>query len=275
MSLDRYSEVKTLPEMSWWEVKEALKQTDIVLVPVGSVENHGPHCPLDSDNIKNLEFVRRTSKKLEENGIKNVFGPNIPFGYAPNHMHFSGTISLSVSTFHNLIKEVCLSLVKHGFKRLVLFVGHGGNHPGMRLAARELRDETEARFFVINYHPLYGPLYTDISKAERPWFAADAEWHQGDFGTSMLLATRPDLVYMERARKRYSDFMQKKKENVGLGPSLDDWLLYDTKDFAGEDYGAVGDALVASAERGHEIFERVTDQITAFLVAELKTSKLV
>lgn len=271
----RYLDVKTLPEMTWLEVKEALEQTDIVLVSVGSVENHGAHLPLDSDNLKNQEFMRRTSKKLEERGIKNVYGPMIPFGLCPNHMDFAGTITISDFTLHNLIKDVCLSLIKHGFKRLVLFVGHGGNWPTMRLVARELKDETSARMFVINYHMLYGPQYPEISKSARPRFGADGEWHGGDFGTSLLLTIRPDLVHMDKARVYFADdFMQNKKASAGgLAPPLDDWLMYNTKDLA-PDYGAVGDALCATAETGELLLEKVTDQIADFLEIELKMSKL-
>lgn len=273
MESNKYRGVKTLPEMTWLEVKEALEETDIVLVSVGSVENHGAHLPLDSDNLKNQEFMRRSSKKLEERGIKNVYGPMIPFGFCPNHMDFPGTITLSASTLHTVIKEVCLCLIKHGFRRVVLFVGHGGNWPTMRLVARELQDETNARMFVVNYHTLYGPLFPEISKSARPRFGADAEWHGGDFGTSLLLTIRPDLVHMDKAQRYFSDFMEKKKVKVGLAPTLDDWMLYNTKEFTG-DYGAAGDALCATAETGELLLEKVTDQIVDFLEAELKRSKI-
>ncbi|MBC8492437.1 MAG: creatininase family protein, partial [Chloroflexi bacterium] len=86
---------KTLEDMTWEELSEVLKETDIVIVPVGSTEQHGPHLPLATDTIQATEIAKRTVVRLAEEGIKVVAGPTIPFGVAPYHMSFSGTITLS------------------------------------------------------------------------------------------------------------------------------------------------------------------------------------
>ena len=88
----------TMFEMTWEEVGEALKETDMVIVPTGATEQHGPHLPLGTDTMGVVEFARRTAAQLEEEGIKALVAPPVPFGISSYHMPFPGTISLHNTT---------------------------------------------------------------------------------------------------------------------------------------------------------------------------------
>jgi creatinine amidohydrolase len=107
---------KTLYEMTWEEAQEVLRETNLVILPTGSTEQHGPHLPLGNDALQVREMARRIVVQLGEKGVKSVAGPLIPFGVASYHMPFPGTISLQASTFQTLMFEVCMSLYRHGFR---------------------------------------------------------------------------------------------------------------------------------------------------------------
>ena len=115
------------------EVEEYLKENDIVLFPTGSTEQHGKHIAIDNDAFTALEVSKRVAEKT---GV--LVAPVMPFGYSPHHMAFSGTITLPFETLLQVYKEVCKSLMKHGFKKIVIMNGHGGNSNVIAEALRRI-----------------------------------------------------------------------------------------------------------------------------------------
>jgi creatinine amidohydrolase len=107
-----------LAETSWVEVKEWLEKTDIVLVPFGSCERHGPHIPLGTDSFHTWEVTVRAAKKADV-----PHAPMIPYGYSPHHMYKlgqgAGTITLRARTIQNIIYDVAKSLIFHGFNKII------------------------------------------------------------------------------------------------------------------------------------------------------------
>ena len=120
-----------LEEMSWPEVAKLAKQKKTVLIPVGSIEQHGPHLPLNCDLTAAWEVSLRVARK-----IGAVVAPPIIPGVSTHHMPFPGTITLSPSTFIKVVKEYCASISRHGFKELVLVNGHGGNSASLTITRR-------------------------------------------------------------------------------------------------------------------------------------------
>src|SRR5690606_17650696 len=125
---------KALPEMSWSEVEEILKDTRIVLIPCGTIEAHGPHLPLNSDNVQADYMCRLMAKKLAEDGIKAVTGPVMCFGNNPEKLSFPGTIHFNPGLVQTIMEEICLNLYHHGFDRFAFVMGHGGNAAIQELA---------------------------------------------------------------------------------------------------------------------------------------------
>jgi creatinine amidohydrolase len=191
---------KTLPEMSWVEVEEALKKTNIIIVPVASTEAHGPHLPLMTDCIHGTDLARRTAQLLAQEGVDVVAGPTIPFGVTPGLFAFPGTIHLRNRTAIELIKDVCVSLDHHGFKKIILVLAHGGNFATMQVAAEELRNEIEADVYFATALKVMESHYEEILHSDRP----TEEGHSGEGETSRVLAITPELVQPERMEVYYA-----------------------------------------------------------------------
>lgn len=248
---------KTLEDMTWEELSEVLKETDIVIVPVGSTEQHGPHLPLATDTIQATEIAKRTVVRLAEEGIKVVAGPTIPFGVAPYHMSFSGTITLSADTLKAVIKEVCTSLYHHGFRRFVLLLGHGGNYAVMQVAAQDLVIELpESKVIFLNYLPALESKYPEFLTSGR------AEGHSGEGETARILLTHPDLVQMDRAQVYYSRKADEAESDDH--PLLGGGIYVPVRDWrAITPYGSAGNPTLAKPETGQKGYDVIVDWVCA------------
>ena len=191
---------KTLFEMTWKEVSEMLKKTDIVIIPVGSTEQHGTHLPLGSDSFQATDLTKMVAEKLHKKGITIAIAPTIPFGISPHHMKFPGSITLSVDTLLTILKEVCGSLHHHGFRRFVLLLGHGGNLNTLNLAADYLSEALpDTKFIVPDWLPINSAEYQNILESERPI----DEHHSGEGETSRMMFSTPNLVLLKEAEPYY------------------------------------------------------------------------
>jgi creatinine amidohydrolase len=238
---------KTLYEMSWEEVQEALTETDIALVPVGAVEQHGPHLPLGSDSMQGIDFCRRLRLMLDEDGFPVVAGPPIHFGISSAHSAFPGTIALRPKTMLAVIEETCLCLYEHGFRRFALILGHGGNWPVMQLAVQSLMTQKpDIMVIALNWLGYLYENYPDILTSKRP------EKHSGEGETARMLATHPELVEMERAQVYYPDAEADKK--YGHPPGV-----YKTMRSMKEvtPVGSMGNPALAAADTGEKIYDLV------------------
>jgi creatinine amidohydrolase len=244
---------KTLFEMTWEETQEALEETDLVVMPIGSTEQHGPHLPLGNDALQVREMARRIVVKLDEMGTKAVAGPLVPFGVAPYHMAFPGTIHLHATTFQALMREVCLSLYRHGFKKFAFPLGHGGNLGSMQVVAQQLVDEAEdIQAVVINWLPMIHHHYSELLTSEKN------EGHGGEPETSRLLAMHPELVEIERVRVYYSQKADDLESDDH--PLLGGGIFKTTRSFReATPYGSVGNATLAKAETGEKLLDLMCD----------------
>lgn len=120
-----------LENMKWPDVEKNLKINDIAVIPVGAMEQHGKHMPFKTDT----EIARAVSIRIGKN-TKALVIPTIQFGLSTHHMKFPGTITLTNFTFINLITDICDSLIKHGFKNMLIINAHGGNTPLLTEATR-------------------------------------------------------------------------------------------------------------------------------------------
>jgi creatinine amidohydrolase len=185
---------KTLMEMTWEEVADALKETDICLISVGAIEEHGYHLPLGTDTLQSTESVKTVQRVLAEEGIKIVIGPTIEFGINPGAMSYPGSITVRPDTLKALIIDVCESLYHHGFRNIALFLGHDENMHTMAVAAQELvRDHNDLRVITLNPMPALKASEGASLKPSRP------DGHGGAGETSRALALHPNLVMLERA----------------------------------------------------------------------------
>lgn len=234
-----------------WGTKAALKETDLVVLPIGSTEQHGPHLPLGNDAIQVREMSRRIALKLADRGIKAIVGPLVPFGVAPYHMPFPGTITLQPATFQALMYDVMMSLYRHGFRRFALPMGHGGNLASMQVVAQRFVDETQGtKALVMNALPIMSTKFDEYFVSKKK------EGHAGEGETSRLLACHPELVEMKRARVYYSDAADRAEDKNhplmggGLFNAKRSW-----KEVA--PHGSVGNPTLAKAESGEKWWDLI------------------
>jgi creatinine amidohydrolase len=189
---------KSWAMMTSHELAAALAETDVALVPVGAIEQHGGHLPLGQDNFQIEEIVRRAVIKLGASGKKAIFGPTIPFAPISN-LKFPGSIDIRPSTLVLLVKEVCLNLRRDGIRKIVLVMGHDMSLGALMVAARELAAETsdELEVIVLNWLPFVVKLlpeaFAGIPKGMR-------DGHGGAGETARMLAQHPSLVAQDKER---------------------------------------------------------------------------
>jgi creatinine amidohydrolase len=184
-----FTQVKTenyLPHMTWAEVEEALTRTDMVIIPVGSIEQHGKHLPLGSDIIAALEVSKLIAQEADL-----LVAPAVLAGISGHHMGFPGTITLSPETFEAVLYETASSLISHGFGKIVFYNGHGGNSTSLANVIQRINQTTPATAVDL--------AEISIATPESPYPSVRYDWHAGIRETSRMLYLAGDLVQMERA----------------------------------------------------------------------------
>jgi len=128
-----------LTHMTWPEVEEALKRTDVIIIPVGSIEQHAKHLPLCTDSYWAIEVCKLIAQKAEV-----LVAPVVLAGLSSHHMGFPGTITLTSETFEAVVYETALSLIKHGFRKILIYNGHGGNEVSVANVIQKINQTTLA-----------------------------------------------------------------------------------------------------------------------------------
>ncbi|HDI75036.1 MAG TPA: creatininase family protein [Thermoprotei archaeon] len=125
-----------LSQMTYEEARNYFKEKDLAILPIGSVEQHGKQNPLGTDYLIAYRLALEAAKKTEI-----ITLPPIPFGISSHHRHFPGTIYISEAHFKDYVRDVCLSLKRHGVRKILVINGHGGNLCSLMSLARELKRE--------------------------------------------------------------------------------------------------------------------------------------
>lgn len=227
-----------LHEMSWPEAKEYFAKNDIVILPVGANEQHGPANPLGTDHLIAKSIAEETAKRT---GVLCL--QVIPFGVSAHHKQFWGTIFISPRTFKKYVGETCLSLSYYGVHKIVVVNGHGGNLAALSDLARELR-ENGVFMTVFQWWPAAARLLPDL-------FAAEERRHAGAEETSVNLALHPSLVNMGKA------FNEEPRRHALQAEGFT--LPLSTVDETGS--GVFGKQSTASAEKGRKVLEAVVNEL--------------
>jgi creatinine amidohydrolase len=194
-----------LAERTWIEARALGRNPKVVvLLPLGAVEQHGPHLPLLVDWLGAEELARRLAPHLRRSGWTPVLAPAVPYGASPLAADWPGTLSLSVPTLRRVIVEVVRGLARHGFRRVVLtnYQADPGQLRAMTLARGDLRRVRGLTLLFAGFTPdpspaMLTPRVTRLLKS--PW--PEREWHSGELETSMMLDVAPRLVRRAVARR--------------------------------------------------------------------------
>jgi creatinine amidohydrolase len=261
-------------DLSYVDIQEYLKEKDTIIIPMASLEQHGPHLPLYTDTITAVEMSRRVSEM-----IAVLHTPPVWMGYSPQHMHGPGlgrgTITVRSSTLLNLLHDVGRSLIHHGFNRLIFMNGHGSNVKVVDPVLRQLRYETGALIgFVKPYMERYYGLIGDIM--ENPPEETPG-WHSSELETSQDLAWNESLVRMERAEHTRAHIPEFLPDSFAKKDGMPD------VEFEGYTYfnfpmdhhefiesGTIGNPLRATKEKGEESFRRLSDHVSRGILELMK-----
>jgi creatinine amidohydrolase len=251
----------TLLEMSGAEVQEALKRTDVILLPFGAIEDHGAHLPLGTDCMEGREICRRTAVRLAELDCPVVIGPVIPFGTSSYHLGFPGTISITSHTLVTLVKEICLSLYGGGFRNFILIHGHDGSLSSMMVAAQEIVDATpDATAVVLNWMVALSKVYHTIQVSKK------GESHGGEGETSRIMATHPELVHPERGTPYHLPPEQLRKIQSPEHMKTGGGIYYGIRSFRDlTPFGQIGDPTLARVETGEKGYEVIVEWLTSVI----------
>lgn len=236
-------------ELSMKEAERASKAGTIVIVPVGSVEEHGDHLPLSTDSIQPefvaLEVAKRTGC---------LVAPPLRYGVCNSTRNFPGTLTITFEALHKIMSDILEELVRNGFMRILVMSGHAGQShmAALKLAAQKVmwrrtndKQEMKPRIMVCSDY--------DFAYELRGKYFDENDGHAGTIETSRVMSIRPDLV--------------KKKGEKGY-PKLPRFeIVDDLKPYFPS--GVMGDPTAASAKKGQMINRHIIEEVTK-LVEELK-----
>jgi creatinine amidohydrolase len=248
---------RRIAEMSWREVRAALATQPVVLIPLGSTEQHGPVTPT-GDYLIADEIAVRVAERTN-----SLVAPVIPFGNSEYFRSFPGTISVRSETLAAVAEDVCTSLLDHGFERLLFVNGHSGNDPILEDVARRIRRTRGVRVVTIKpgaFRPpallrqLYGDDVTRVLG------------HGGEPLASMWLHLRPELVDLKANEPGgRADFYGLTINDLSVASfeRAPVAVYFDMEEISPN--GSMGDSTVASADKGRAILEAVVDGCAAFV----------
>lgn len=245
---------------TWQEIREVVKQQPVVVLPVGSVEDHGPHLPLDVDNFLIGSICEEAARRLDG---EMLLLPPVPYGFEEHHMDFPGTIDISMEHMLHFVLDITRSVAHHGFKRILLADGHGSNMPILDLVARRTVLETDALCGAFIWPSLAKDEIERLRESERPGGMA----HACELETSVYLFLDPARVQRDKAKKEIggpsSRFVWMDLMSGSPVLLMDRWSRFSKS-------GVVGDPTLATPEKGEKIFEAVVAAFVEF-VREFKT----
>ncbi|HAA74171.1 TPA: creatininase [Candidatus Latescibacteria bacterium] len=253
-SLDEYR----YEYLTWPEINEAAEAEKVVLLPIGSTEQHGHHLPLDVDNFLATSMCLEAAKKAPR---ELLVMPNIPYGYNEHAQDFPGTIHVTYEHFIEYCLDVCKSVAYAGFKRIMIVDGHGSNEHLCEFIARRATLETDALFATTIWTNLITKEFEEVRDSEMGGAA-----HACELETSAYLYLEPSRVRMDKAEDHYGGAAGSEGSKYlyvdlgkGWGPvKIVKWTSSSTPN------GVSGAPTLATAEKGKALVESCSDHIVAF-----------
>ncbi|MCI0420835.1 MAG: creatininase family protein [Acidobacteria bacterium] len=242
-------------ELTWPEVREVVLEQPVTVIPVGTIEQHGPHLPLITDACTATEM----SRMAVERTAHALLMPTVSYAFNEHHLDFPGTIAIDTHPFINYVVGIGKSLSHHGFRKILIVNGHGSNVPFMDIAARTITNHTEAICALVSWWSLIPQnVLQEIRESEFPGGMA----HGCELETSVMLQLRPDLVQMHKAEK---DIHFEKSNFIWWDLQQPSPVTYQEWFSRYSKTGTVGDPTKASSEKGKRVVEAVVSRLAEFL----------
>ncbi len=243
-----------LNKMTWPEIASARASAPLAIIPVGSCEQHGPALTLETDTVRADGFASILAERLSPLAVVT---PTLSIGISEHHMGFPGTLTLAPSTFIAMVFDVVESLVRHGWRRIFVLTGHGGNDAALGVLTTRIQREIPELSFAWSG---ISPLITDLSTQNAQ---SRIKGHSCELETSQTLYLSPSSVRIDRLEEgasdldKLSDIASLSRSHKGVHYSLP----YDRLSAN----GALGDPRLANIELGKLLIETAAERLTAFL----------
>lgn len=253
-----------LLNLTWREAADWVKKDPLVMVPIGSVECEGPHLPLGMDFMVSTRVAQEVARETE-----SLVAPGVPYGLCPGFVGFPGTIALRPETLQAVLHESLGCLMKQGFRRFLFVANHGPNLPVAETAARALMEEHPGTIVALVW-----PAELAGQVASQMGVPAADRGHGGDPATSIVLALFPEDARMDLATADHPPTIGALKLKSSSAAEINGVPVrwYSQVDTWSRS-GVTGNPLAASAERGRQIFERVSAMVKE-VALYLKSMKL-
>ena len=238
------------PYLSWTDIQAMPEKENVVIIqPIGAIEQHGPHLPIIVDSAIAVGILGKALSKLDLT-IPAYALPPLYYGKSNEHWHFPGTITLSAQTLLAMLTEIAESIYRSGFRKLVLMNAHGGQPQVMEIAARDIHQKYQD-FMVF---PLFTWRVPHIAKELLSPKEVELGIHAGDAETSVMLSILPEQVRMEQAVAEYPHDLPQESLLSMEGKLPFAWLTQELSQS-----GVMGDATVATKEKGDRLLESVSN----------------
>ncbi|SOE10608.1 creatinine amidohydrolase [Streptomyces sp. 2323.1] len=247
-----------MPEVFWNRMtapalRELAAQGAPVLLPVGSTEQHGPHLPTGVDDFLSTEACRRAAAIMVAQGRPVVVAPSLWCGLADHHVEFGGTFTLTLATYHALLRDVCRSVLTAGFRKILIVNGHGGNVTALHAISSEISRELSAPIAVTSYFVAGQARIAEILEDQ------DTLMHACEGETSMTMAIAPDLVDGVRLAEAVGP-------EIALQSAPSEAIHVPRSFHEVTSSGVAGDARSATAEKGEAILDACAEAIAEWLM---------
>lgn len=248
-------------KLTWPEINDAVEMGKVCIVPVGAVEQHGSHLPLDVDIVCPSGVARGAGQLIAD---QLLVLPTVAYGYTGHVMDFPGTINIDFEHFIQHVLDITRSLAYHGFKKLILLNGHGSNMPNLDLVARRTNLETTAECVSLSWWQLL-----TIDKAFLP------RWRQSQFPggcahaceleTALYLYLDGDNVRQDLVRDELASYLAERSpfDWVDLFSAAPAPLVTWTSTYT--ESGVCGEPTLATAEKGREAYEEAVQQLISLV----------
>ena len=229
--------------MRWPDIRRRLNERSVLIQPMGAIEQHGPHLPINTDQVVADEVSRAVVQQYGDD-LDLWLLPTISYTKSNEHARFPGTVWMSEQTMASMLHDLGRSIAMLPTKRLVFLNAHGGNSALLQTANRELRLAHGLMTFLT--HPGVPADQGGTSPADELGMGI----HGGTDETSIMLHLRPELVDMTVATRNVPEKLSTNRYVRFGGRVAFGWL---SSDFGPD--GHIGDPLPATAELGKELFE--------------------
>jgi len=262
LTLERISSLKEkkmsvkFVDHSWLELKEFINRNALILMPVGAIEEHGPHLPVSTDMVIASRLAEAVANRIKDQ-VPVLITPDMWQAYNGNILHqWPGSLTISQDTQKRLLYEIAESIIKMGFKKILFINSHGQNLFTLEAVCRQIADDYGVYLpFVFEYK-----IAADFMGEHRKSKIGGIS-HACEFETSMMLQLT-DLVNMSKAEKSLMTYSSKFKNNDGMqGTSRVFWSTWALEK---AEMGVLGDPTTATEETGAKAFEYLVGEISEF-----------